>query len=59
MSKKTVKKEEIRHYCRECKHSYDYHELDYKGEPFLCKCPFFQYSKFLNRDCCSKFEKKR
>lgn len=59
MVKKTAKKETIRHYCRECKYSFDYHELDYKGEPFMCKCQFEKYSKFLNHDCCDKFQMKR
>lgn len=47
------------YHCRECKHSYDYHELNYKGEPFLCKCPFEKYSKFLDSDYCKRFEKRQ
>lgn len=46
-------------FCRDCKHGYDYHERNYKGEFFLCKCPFFKSSRFLNRDRCANFERKR
>lgn len=44
--------------CRDCAHAYDPHELDYKHEPFLCKCPFFQWSRFLNHDTCDKAKMK-
>lgn len=57
MAKK--KQPETQLHCRECKHSFDYHELNYKGEPFLCKCPFHKWSKFLDRDWCKNFEKRR
>ena len=33
---KPVKLERVR--CCDCAHSYEPHELDYKGEPFLCHC---------------------
>lgn len=46
-------------FCRDCKHSYDYHEKNYKGEFFLCKCPFFKYSRFLNKDYCNEFKRKQ
>ena len=56
---KKVKPSETKYHCRDCKHSYDWHEKDYKGEFFLCRCPFFKYSKFLNKDHCEHFELKR
>ena len=56
---KKVKLSETKYHCRDCKHSYDWHEKDYKGEFFLCRCPFFKYSKFLNKDYCEHFELNR
>nr|DAE56043.1 MAG TPA: hypothetical protein [Caudoviricetes sp.] len=44
--------------CALCVHSYDWHEKDYKGEFFLCRCPFHKWSKFLYRDWCEHFQKK-
>lgn len=35
-STKPIKLERVR--CCDCEYSYDPHELDYKGEPFLCHC---------------------
>ena len=29
-----------------------------RGEPFLCKCPFHKYSKFLDKDYCTNFKLK-
>lgn len=45
-------------FCRDCKHAYGFHEKNHKGEFFLCKCPFFHYSRFLNKDYCENFKKK-
>lgn len=56
-SKKQIEKNEVI-LCRDCKHSYDPHELDYKKEPFLCKCPFFKWSRFLNHDTCENAKRK-
>lgn len=56
---KESKLSDTKYHCRDCKHSYDWHEKDYKGEFFLCRCPFFKYSKFLNKDHCEHFELKR
>lgn len=55
---KKLKRAELKYHCRECKHSHSYHELNWKGEPFLCKCPFHKYSKFLDSDWCEHFQKK-
>lgn len=43
----------VRHFCYECENSYDWHEKDYKGEFFLCRCPFHKWSRFLYRDGCT------
>nr|DAP63805.1 MAG TPA: hypothetical protein [Caudoviricetes sp.] len=32
--------------------------MNWKGEPFLCKCPFHKYSKFLDKDYCANFKLK-
>lgn len=56
MAKKIIFKS--KYHCRDCQYSYDWHEKDWRGEFFMCKCPFFKYSKFLNSDVCDKFEKK-
>lgn len=57
MAKKV--KEQKTLFCRDCKYSYGYHEKNYKGEFFLCKCPFFKFSRFLNRDYCDEFKRKQ
>lgn len=47
--------------CRECKLSYDYHELtNHKPRrPFMCKCPHERWSQFLDKLCVNgKFERK-
>lgn len=46
------------YHCRDCKHAFDFHELNWKGEPFLCKCPFHKDSKFLDKDYCTNFKLK-
>lgn len=51
-------KEEIKHYCRECAHARDFHEKNWKGEWFLCKCKFQHRSMFVNLECCANFKKR-
>lgn len=46
----------IQYTCKDCIHATDFHEKNWKGEFFLCKCPFFKWSKFLNRDYCNNFK---
>nr|DAF06835.1 MAG TPA: hypothetical protein [Caudoviricetes sp.] len=55
-----AKKEIIqsKYHCRDCVHSYDRHEKNLKGEFFMCRCPFFASSRFLNLDVCDDFKKK-
>ena len=43
--------------CRDCVNATDFHEKNLKGEYFLCKCKYFKYSKFLNKDWCNNFKK--
>lgn len=45
-------------FCRDCQHAYDFHDKNYKGDYILCRCPFFKWSKFLNKDYCEKFKNK-
>ena len=56
MAKKVIT--QSKYHCRDCVHSYDRHEKNLKGEFFMCRCPFFTSSRFLNRDVCDKFNKK-
>ncbi len=57
MAKKQLK-EKPKYHCRDCKHSYDPHEIGANGKPFMCRCRFSKFSKFLDRDHCDKFEMK-
>ena len=45
-------------FCRDCKYATDYHEKNYKGEFFLCKCKFQKRSMFLNKDYCNEFKRR-
>lgn len=45
-------------FCRDCSYAYGFHEKNYKGDFFLCKCPYFKSSRFLNKDYCENFKKK-
>lgn len=45
-------------HCQDCALAYDYHEKDVNGEFFMCKCPFFKFSKFLRHDICDNFKPK-
>lgn len=51
-----IKKVASKHTCKDCRHSYSPHCKDSKGVEFLCKCPFHEWSKFLNYSWCEKFE---
>lgn len=44
------------YHCRECQHSYDWHEKNWQGELFMCRCKFGKWSKFLSDKQCDKFE---
>lgn len=47
-----------KYHCRDCVHSYDWHEKNSKGELFMCRCRLSKWTKFLNRNICDKFKKK-
>lgn len=38
MAKKKVI-EKTQYHCRDCAHSYDWHEIGANGKPFMCRCP--------------------
>lgn len=57
MTAKKVIQQPVYH-CRDCRRSYDWHELNYRGEPFMCRCPYHKWSRFLNHDYCDKFVKR-
>lgn len=57
MAKKIIKRKP-EHTCKDCKHAKDFHSKALDGRWILCKCPFQQYSKFLNWDYCEHFEKR-
>ena len=60
-TRRLIRKEKPRHTCRDCAHSYDRHEKDWRGEEFLCRCPYYKegrFSKFLNDPQCEMFEPK-
>ena len=56
MAKNT--KERHNYFCRDCQYATDYHEKNYKGEFFLCKCKFQKRSMFLNKDYCNNFKRR-
>ena len=55
MAKKTEKPQ---FFCRDCRFATDFHEKNYKGEFFLCKCKFQKHSMFLNKDYWREFKRK-
>ncbi len=49
------------HTCREGRHCDDWHEKNWQGELFMCRCPHYKegkFSKFLDDPQCEKFELK-
>lgn len=58
MARRKQYKAEARHACRDCKHSYDWHEKNWRGELFMCRCRIRPYSRFLDDPECEKFELK-
>lgn len=49
-------------YCRDCAHSYDWHDKGHDGQMILCRCPFDakkeygKYSKLLSDKECVHFK---
>lgn len=58
MAKKQINKNVHKH--RDCAFARDFHDLNYKGEPILCKCDYFPYSMLLSDPACyDNFKLKR
>ena len=59
MAKKIIR---TQYRCRDCKHSYNWHEIAADtGQPFMCYCPHYtegKYCKFLSDNQSDKFELK-
>lgn len=53
-----AKKRKIDINCQECIYATDFHEKDYKGDFFLCKCKYSDRSRFLDHDGCENFQKR-
>ena len=51
-----------RYRCRDCKHSYDWHDKAHDGRLILCRCKldertmFGKWCKFLSDPQCAKFK---
>lgn len=59
VSKKASEQPKQQLFCRDCAHSYDWHEKNVTtGEPFMCYCPFSKWAKFLDHDYCDKLKKR-
>ena len=47
-----------KHCCRDCDNATDFHEIGADGKPFLCKCPYEEWSQFLDiPKICIHFKK--
>lgn len=42
--------------CKDCKHSYDWHNKGADGSLILCRCPYHKWCKFLSSDYCENFK---
>lgn len=60
MTMKNNKKPPEKVMCKDCAHSHDQHELTvYDSKPFLCRCPFKQWSQFLDiPQFCEHFKRR-
>lgn len=47
------------YHCRDCVHATDFHDRNYRGEFFMCRCPFQARSMFLNLSFCDNFKKRQ
>jgi hypothetical protein len=58
---KNNKKPQEKVMCKDCAHSHDQHELTaYEPRvPFMCRCPFRQWSQFLDiPQICEHFKRR-
>lgn len=52
------------HTCRDCEHSYDWHEKAYDGSLFMCRCKldekteYGKWCKFLSDSQCKHFKQR-
>lgn len=59
MAKRLQQRDKPAYTCRECRNSYDWHDKNWLGEPFLCRCKFYKegkFSLFLSDPQCNNFE---
>lgn len=58
-----IVQERPKYQCRHCANSYDWHEIGYDGNPFLCRCPYKQqggkFCIFLKDPACAEHFKLR
>ena len=56
---KKKQEEKPKRFCRECGHSYDWHDKAWDGHLILCRCPFKQqggkFCIFLSDEACENF----
>nr|DAO06563.1 MAG TPA: zinc-ribbon domain protein [Caudoviricetes sp.] len=59
MAKRVARLAEVPQYrCRDCQHSYDWHEKNWRGELFMCRCKHHhdgKFTKFLKDPQCEHF----
>lgn len=52
MAKKKVIAGRPDYRCRDCGNSYDYFNINYRGEPIMCRCRKSEWSKLLSERAC-------
>ena len=58
-ARKKQQRERPKYSCRDCIHSYDWHEKNWRGKLFMCRCPHYKegkFSKLLDDPQCNVFE---
>lgn len=45
--------------CGKCVHSYDPHEIGADGKPFMVRCQFLQFCRFIDEEACERFSERR
>ncbi len=48
------KQQQSKKLCRDCDKAYDFHCKNVKGEFFMCRCPFMEYSMLMNHEGCEQ-----
>lgn len=60
--KQQQESEKLKYTCRDCSNSYDWHEKNWRGELFMCRCKHYtegKYCKFLSDKQCANFNKRK